>query len=1100
MAETAGAERLDFSELITDRTRHFTGREWVFDRVSEWLGEAAGTRVFLLCGGPGTGKTAIAARIAQMSLGQAPSHGLLMPDALVHHHFCQAGRDSTLAPLGFVQSLSSALATRFPGFHDALQAQHSSQIVINAPVDVAGSVAPGATVTGANIRQVNIEFRGGDARAMFDEAVRRPLLALCGPGWSEPIVVLVDSLDEALSFSADASIVHLLRLLGDFPQPVRFLLTSRANNPRILELVGAAARLDLIADAPGGVEAEVQTYARARLARLPEPERTTLAANVAKRSRGNFLYAYHVLNELVEAPPGTGSGHLDDLPDGLDEVYRSWLARVGADSQSPLWRDVYRPLLGLTAVARGDGLTQAQLAGITGLGRARIDDALAVCRPYLVGGESPGRPYRIYHQSFREFLLTDSAYGVYPAEQHAGIAQWLLQLHGRSWGKCEDEYALRYAPAHLAEAAAIGPGGAGEGRAGESLRLEPIRSLVELATNPRYRQRCEQALHDLPMLHGHVASAVTAAASSESDEALPWLVRAALGLTSFRREFLRGEPVVALARQGALQQAETRLPLFTDLDQDWQLAASLILAWLALDRDREAAVQLRDRVAALAAHKEPLPLLLARLDAALAGTAALPVEALPAADLYVAQQIVRRMSGQQFDRELLAANMNVLAPLGFQAEMIEHGGYSAAADAPVLVGVALAHGPEGTALLDEYVAAHGGYNYVQYRNRSLWVVLHAVLRHHPDPGWVRERLERILVAAMAGGVAEFTETTPLTAALLQRRPPSAAARELLDAQTAMAIAALQRLESRRGANDAWSQHKRRLTMLMEMEALVLGEPPRAQGLYGRVLELEGRHVLEGFAGFQAPAELRLVDAMQACGIGDAQALAARLERARSCAHHVQDYHFCARTTARCNALRRWHATALDTAALEAAIERCALSPAEPEFAADHTVGETYEFRGPDGDPQRLPIWPAREASTLEQLADVFQRPVVEWRRLNPGFALATPIPRGTPVRVPDPGFAPLLASHLAARVMADVPPGPGRARLLRRLVPVAAANATTLDTVLACLLIAAAPEDDGILADIARAAGPVAQVQADAPRGNVGPESLGPDMPVPIPG
>ena len=1098
MPVTTDPGLLDFRELIAERTRHFTGREWVFERVSDWLGETAGARVFLLSGGPGTGKTAIAARIAQMSLGQAAAYGRVVPGVLAYHHFCQAGRDSTLAPLGFVQSLSSALATRYPGFHDALQAQHSSQIVINAPVNVAGDIAPGAAVAGANIQQINIEFRGGDARAMFDEAVRRPLLALCGPAWSEPIVVLVDSLDEALSFSADASIVHQLRLLGDFPSQVRFLLTSRPNNPRILELVGAVPRVDLIADAPGGVEAEVATYARARLGSLPEPERATLAATVASKSRGNFLYAYHVLNELAESPPGAARGDLDELPDGLDEVYRGWLVRAGADSQSPLWRDVYRPLLGLTAVARGDGLTQAQLAGITGLGRARIDDALAACRQYLVGGEPPGRPYRIYHQSFRDFLLTDEAFGVYPAEQHANIAKWLLQLHGRSWGKCEDEYALRYTPLHLAEALTAGSDDADGGAADDASRLEQIRSLVELATHPRYQQRCEQALRDLPMLHEHVARAVAAAAASDRDEALPWLVHAALGLASFRREFLRGDPVIELAREGLLEQAEARLPLFADLDSDWRIAASLILAWLALERNRGAAVQLRDRVAALAPQKEPLPLLLARLDAAIAGAAAFPAESLPSADLCIGQQIVRRMSGQQFDREMLAANMNVLAPLGLLAEMIEHDGYSAAADAPVLVGMALGHGPDGTALLDEYVAAHGGYNYVQYRNRSLWLVLHAVLRHHPDSAWVRDRLQRILAAAAAGGGAEFTEMTPLTAALLQQRSPSTA-RALLDTQGTATCAAVQRLESRRGANDAWSQHKRRLTMLMEMEALVLGDRQRAQGVYGLVLELEGRRVLEGFAGFQAPAELRLADAMRACGIGDPQALAARLERARSCAHHVQDYHFCARTTARCNALQRWHAAELDATALEAVIERLALSPAAREFAADHVVGERYEHRGPDDDPQKLPIWPAREAGTLERLADVFQRPVVEWRRLNPEFSLSAPIAPGTRVDVPDPGFAPLLASHLAARVVADVPSGPRRARLLRRLVPVAAASATTLDSVLACLLIAAAPEDDGILADIVREAGPVVQVQVDAPRGDVGPDSLGPDMPAPIP-
>ena len=86
---------VDFTPFITERTRDFTGREWVFAEVDRWLADPAGLRIFLLTGGPGSGKTAVAARLAQMSLGQTP------PGAPVHlgrgclacFHFCQAQDD-----------------------------------------------------------------------------------------------------------------------------------------------------------------------------------------------------------------------------------------------------------------------------------------------------------------------------------------------------------------------------------------------------------------------------------------------------------------------------------------------------------------------------------------------------------------------------------------------------------------------------------------------------------------------------------------------------------------------------------------------------------------------------------------------------------------------------------------------------------------------------------------------------------------------------------------------------------------------------------------------------------------------------------------------
>jgi tRNA uridine 5-carbamoylmethylation protein Kti12 len=41
-----------------------------FSRIDEWLADPNGSRIFLLTGDPGKGKTAIAARLVQMSKGQ----------------------------------------------------------------------------------------------------------------------------------------------------------------------------------------------------------------------------------------------------------------------------------------------------------------------------------------------------------------------------------------------------------------------------------------------------------------------------------------------------------------------------------------------------------------------------------------------------------------------------------------------------------------------------------------------------------------------------------------------------------------------------------------------------------------------------------------------------------------------------------------------------------------------------------------------------------------------------------------------------------------------------------------------------------------------
>lgn len=88
----------DFSDLIVDRTKDFIGREWVFAKIDRWLADPKGARVFLLIGGPGSGKMALAARLAQTSLGEvlASDYSRLGPGCLAFAHFCQVYDDPTL--------------------------------------------------------------------------------------------------------------------------------------------------------------------------------------------------------------------------------------------------------------------------------------------------------------------------------------------------------------------------------------------------------------------------------------------------------------------------------------------------------------------------------------------------------------------------------------------------------------------------------------------------------------------------------------------------------------------------------------------------------------------------------------------------------------------------------------------------------------------------------------------------------------------------------------------------------------------------------------------------------------------------------------------
>src|SRR4051794_37063018 len=74
----------DLSERISD----FSGRGWVFRRIADWLGQEDSS-LFLLTGEPGTGKSALAARLLQLSQGNGNGAQPDLARAVALAWFCQ---------------------------------------------------------------------------------------------------------------------------------------------------------------------------------------------------------------------------------------------------------------------------------------------------------------------------------------------------------------------------------------------------------------------------------------------------------------------------------------------------------------------------------------------------------------------------------------------------------------------------------------------------------------------------------------------------------------------------------------------------------------------------------------------------------------------------------------------------------------------------------------------------------------------------------------------------------------------------------------------------------------------------------------------------
>jgi WD40 repeat protein len=391
-------------KYVDERAGSFVGRDWAFAEICGFLSGPTGT--FLLRGDPGTGKTAVAARLAQASCGRAAADGVPPPVAegtISAAVFCRAGKASVGE---LIQRLSDQLTLSVAGFGEARQAMAASRAGIgaieNVNVGVAGNVSPGGIVAGVYIQ-------ADDDKRAFDVALATPLRRLRTQATAPPIVLLVDAVDEAVA--ADQANTFSWKL-GQL-EGVHLIITCRPDRRVLADFRKADRTIDLLADAPSG-DSDVLDYIRDRLrGQGPAAALTILIDRIAHEAAGNFLYAFHVTGTLV----GSGSlGGLDEdaartlpLPTGgLPGVYLDFLDRQIARDERR-WKEEFRPVLAAVSAALGDGFTQTQLAAVASRLTGRefsLTEVRDVTREVGQFLDQPVRngPFRVYHQSFMRFL------------------------------------------------------------------------------------------------------------------------------------------------------------------------------------------------------------------------------------------------------------------------------------------------------------------------------------------------------------------------------------------------------------------------------------------------------------------------------------------------------------------------------------------------------------------------------------------------------------------------------------------------------------------------------------------------------------------------
>jgi predicted NACHT family NTPase len=187
---------IDFTRYIDERTVNFTSREWIFEKINEWLEAKNASQFFVIIGEPGSGKTAIAGRLYQFSAGTTipPVNLTRIKNGFLNGvHFCSS-RDSTwINPRKFSESLTLQLVECFPGYAKALiEMSGQRQIQLNVQQNVQNA----NTVTALVIQNLNLG--NVSPEESFIRLVREPLEVLYETNPEQQVIILVDGLDESL--------------------------------------------------------------------------------------------------------------------------------------------------------------------------------------------------------------------------------------------------------------------------------------------------------------------------------------------------------------------------------------------------------------------------------------------------------------------------------------------------------------------------------------------------------------------------------------------------------------------------------------------------------------------------------------------------------------------------------------------------------------------------------------------------------------------------------------------------------------------------------------------------------------------------------------
>lgn len=317
---------LDNDVYFESIKHNFYGRTWLFNKYDHWLASTQASRVFMITGQAGIGKTSFVA-----ALGYKRSE-------IVGIHFCKYNDSDRSNPKKALMSIAYHLSTQIP--------EYATQLML--------------------LKDLN-KLEEKSISRLFEYLFVEPLNKI--PHRDKPSVIIIDALDEAAKEAKNELLDIIAMEFGKTPSWLKLLITCRPEN----QIMRRMAKYDpIVIENNKECNDDISEFLMEELIDVDCSNKEQRILELSEKCQGSFLYAKEVVRNIKNNQFDLAK--VNSFPQGLTGIYESYFDRLFLENLQ-FYKSKVRPVLEVL-VASFEPITTDLVQTISMVEEYEFDDVI----------------------------------------------------------------------------------------------------------------------------------------------------------------------------------------------------------------------------------------------------------------------------------------------------------------------------------------------------------------------------------------------------------------------------------------------------------------------------------------------------------------------------------------------------------------------------------------------------------------------------------------------------------------------------------------------------------------------------------------------------